>query len=50
MNQYEFSNFVFSFGKLRDGSLTYFQVFVTLYLQIAENFHQAHFSLTTSLE
>ena len=26
-NQYEFFNSVFSFGKLRDSSLTYFSVF-----------------------
>ena len=30
--QYEFFNSVFSFGKVRDSSLTYFPVFVVLYL------------------
>ena len=39
MNQF---NYVFSYGKLRDSSLTYFPVFVVLYLEIVENIHQMH--------
>ena len=42
MNQYEFLNSVFSYGKLRDSSLIYFQIFVVLYLEIVENIDQMH--------
>ena len=36
----EFFNSVFSFGKLRDSSLTHFPVFVVLYLNVFENMDQ----------
>ena len=42
MNQYGFFNSVFSYGKLRDSPLTYFPVFVVLYLEIVENIDQMH--------
>ena len=35
--QLEFFNSVFSYGKLKDSSLTYFLVFVVIYLKIVEN-------------
>ena len=35
-------NSVFSYGKLGDSSLTYFLVFVVLYLEIVENIDQMH--------
>ena len=37
-------NSVFSYGKLRDSSLTYFSVFVVLYLEIVENIDKMHTS------
>ena len=33
---------VFSYGKLRDSSLTYFPAFVVLYLKLVENIDQMH--------
>ena len=42
---------VVSYEKLRDSSLTYFPVFVVLYLEIVENIDQMHkviFPFTTS--
>ena len=42
MNQVEFFNSVFSYGKLRDSSLIYFPIFVVLYLEIIENIDQMH--------
>ena len=53
MDQWEFFYSVFSYGKLRDSSLTYFPVFVVLYLKLAESIdkmHKAHFSLASSLK
>ena len=41
-NQQEFFNSVFSYGKLRDSSLTYFPAFVALYLEIVEKIDQMH--------
>ena len=35
-------NSVFSYGKLRDSSLTYFLVFVVFYLEFVENVDQMH--------
>ena len=35
-------NSVFSYGKLRDSSLTYFPVFVVFYLEFVENVDQMH--------
>ena len=43
-NQQEFFNSVSSYGKLRDGSLTYFSVFAVLYLEIVENIDKIHTS------
>ena len=37
-------NSVFSYGKVRDSSLTYFSVFVVLYLEIVENIDKMHTS------
>ena len=34
--------FCFSYAKLRDSSLTYFPVFVLLYLEIVDNIDQMH--------
>ena len=48
MNQWEFFNSVFSYGKRRDSSLTYFLVFVVLYLKLIEKLTKcmkAHFVL-----
>ena len=42
MNQYEFFNSVFSYGKLKDSSLTYFPGFAVLCLEIAENIGQMY--------
>ena len=54
MNQLEFFNSVFSYGKLKNRSLTYFPVFVVLCLKLVENIDQmhrkAHFSLASSLK
>ena len=36
----EFYDSVFTFGKLRSSSLTYFPVFVVLYLKVFENMDQ----------
>ena len=44
---------VFSYGKLRGSSLTYFPVFVVMYLKLLKTFIKclkAHFSLATSLK
>ena len=49
-NQWGFFSSVSSFEKLRDSSLTYFPVFMVLYLYVTENINQTHFSITTSLE
>ena len=54
MNRWEFFNSVFSYGKLRDSSLTYIPFFVMLYLKIVvENIDQMHkntFFLTRSVK
>ena len=39
-NQKEFFDSVFSYGKLRGSSLTYFPVFVVLYLKLFERIDQ----------
>ena len=39
-NQKEFFDSVFSYGKLRGSSLTYFAFFVVLYLKLFENIDQ----------
>ena len=40
--QEEFFNFVFSYGKLKDSSLTYFPSFAVLCLEIGKNIGQMH--------
>ena len=39
-NHKEFFDSIFTFGKLRSSSLTYFLVFVVLYLNVFENMDQ----------
>ena len=51
-NQWEIFNFLFSYGKLKDSSLTYFPGFAVLCLEHVENIGQMHkstFPFETSL-